>query len=202
MRGKTFKIISGAALTLLAAALITAAAFFAGCGEEDGVSGGSKSDINGGLVGHTGTCKDYSDSANDFPLSSECARFEFDGLTLAIDHINAGFNCCPGEILSSVEISGRTILIEEDESEGLCDCLCLFDTYYEIEGLEPDVYTVIFTGPYLDDEDELLTLEADLSGPASGSGCADRSHYPWHAESPSENEATDPGTKSIPNRQH
>ncbi len=201
MKGKNFKIIRGAALALVAAALITAAVLFAGCGEEERVTG-SKTAAGGGLVSHTGTCKDYSDALNDFPMSSECARFEFDGETLTIAHINAGFNCCPGEILSDVVISDSTILIKEDESEGLCDCLCLFDTYYQFYGIEPGVYTITFTGPCLNEEDELLTVEADLSGPASGNRCVDRSHYPWQAESPSKDRGTYTGTKSIPRQRY
>jgi hypothetical protein len=110
----------------------------------------------------------------------DCVEYRYDGSgILYLDHINAGFNCCPGEIVADITITGGTITISEGETESACDCLCLFDVHYRIDDLPPGTYTITFIEPYRRGDDEVLEFTVELEGTASGSHCEERSHYPW-----------------------
>ena len=70
------------------------------------------------------------------------------GDTLLLRHVNAAFNCCPGEITAEISISNDTITIVERESQPGCHCLCLYDLEYRFENIEAGTYTIIFIEPY------------------------------------------------------
>jgi len=114
----------------------------------------------------------------------DCMFWLYDGLgTLQIQHLNAGFNCCPGEIHVAVEHEVGLIRIIESEhfdGPGGCDCLCLFDLQYEIGDVAPGDYTITVEEPYRNPGDDPLQFEVTLPpGPASDSHCVARSSYPW-----------------------
>lgn len=138
----------------------------------------------GRLTARTG-CKSVSpqgaQSAEPFQIENrECVEYDYDGKSvLLLRHVNAGFNCCPGEISASFLISGGEIRIKEKESSSLCDCLCLFDIAYEFVNLRPGLYRITVVGPYQPEGDPPLEFLADLGGPTSGAFCVDRTRYPW-----------------------
>jgi hypothetical protein len=105
--------------------------------------------------------------------------YEYDQGVLRIKHINAGFNCCPGEIDMKFDFQGDAIHVFESESEAGCFCQCLFDLDAWIVGLEPGVYRIVVHEPYVIEGDEPLAFRIDLSQTASGIHCVERNHYPW-----------------------
>lgn len=140
----------------------------------------------GYLVSYEG-CKSFTqgkDAGSQFSLfydqNQDCIKYQYYGdSVLEIQHINAGFNCCPKEIVASIDISDNVILIEESETEPGCLCLCLFDVNYKIEGLLPGKYTIKILEPYTNDQDQKLQFTVDLSLSNSGTYCVSRNHYPW-----------------------
>lgn len=154
----------------------------AGCTEKDTTS---FNPINSGPAGRLvdyGGCKDFkgAEALDGAPPDKDCIEYMYNGeRVLLLKHINAGFNCCPVEILADISIEGNIITIEESEAESACDCLCLFDLDYEIKNLQPGEYTIRIIEPYTTGDDEKLEFTVDLSSSPSGSYCVDRKHYPW-----------------------
>lgn len=129
-------------------------------------------------------CKTFTSNAGPaaglHSSNEECIEYEYDGESfLILKHINAGFNCCPGEIGADFSVTENLICIEEWEKEQGCFCRCLFDLEYKIINLEPGEYAIEVKGPYIVDSDEELKFNVKLSGPCSGTFCVDRTHYPW-----------------------
>ena len=116
----------------------------------------------------------------------ECLQFTWDGNgTLVLRHINAGFNCCPDQLLGSVAIQDGAITLTESELHGLCFCLCLYDLDYEILHLKPGLYTLqVAPTHYVPSGDPPLTFAVDLTAPTNGIYCVPRSAYPWHTPAP------------------
>ena len=111
---------------------------------------------------------------------SDCLEFHYNGYsTLTLRHINAGFNCCPGEITAEITFYGNLIVIIEREQQQACRCLCLFDLEYEMINLPPQRYTIWVIEPYMEANDQVLEFTADLSATNSGSYCRERNYYPW-----------------------
>lgn len=145
----------------------------------------AKVDPVGMLTGNSG-CKGTQDTGTGqlegvfASQARDCFQYQYDGSgTLTLTHVNAGFNCCPGEISATVSFIGHQIVISEFESAAECHCLCLYDLNYVLEGLEPGVYTIRFVEPYMDDGDEVLEFSVDLSSAVSGERCINRTTYPW-----------------------
>jgi len=137
----------------------------------------------GRLVSRTG-CKSFGTpdpGAAAAPTSSEeCVEYDYDGRTvLKLKHVNAGFNCCPGTISATIDVSNGVILIKEKESSSLCDCDCLYDLDYEIAALVPGTYRISVVGPYQPEGDPPLEFLVDLAHASSGSYCVERTRYPW-----------------------
>jgi hypothetical protein len=133
------------------------------------------------LTGATG-CKSFAKEGREGGSSSQdCLAYQYDGTSLlTLKHINAGFNCCPGEIFISVTVQDNVITIQEGETDALCDCLCLFDLDMQIPDLAPGQYLIVVQGMYVHhDTDTWLELVADLSSATSGSHCVERTYYPW-----------------------
>ncbi len=157
--------------------------FVIGCGADNRSSVGSEPTTNeatGTLVNST-SCKLNVESLRDnTPLDKSCIEYQYsDTNVLLLSHINAGFNCCPGELSADITVEGNLITIEESESEAGCRCLCIYDLDYEIRYLESGVYQIRIVELYLNEEDEPLNFTIDLSSSPSGSYCVDRTHYPW-----------------------
>ncbi len=154
----------------------------AGCSEDNpSEPTGYSADPSGKLVDFQG-CK-TSKQAGSFPgvgSDQDCVRYSYDSEgNLRLDHINAGFNCCPGDITADISIRNDTIFIAEAESDPACRCLCLFDVSYLIENLSPGEYYIRITGLYLNEEDQPVEFSVDLESRPSGMECFHRDHYPW-----------------------
>ena len=110
----------------------------------------------------------------------DCLEFHYNGTdTLVLKHINAGFNCCPGEITAEIYFHSSLITITEREQEHGCDCLCLFDLDYEVVDLVPGVYTLRIIEPYVEEGDQVLELTLELWSATSDTFCLQRDYYPW-----------------------
>jgi hypothetical protein len=152
-----------------------------GCDRESTVKPRNHMKPSASLVGHSG-CKGPAELAPSGAASvpRDCAEFELlAGDTLILRHVNAAFNCCPGEIAAEISFEGDTITIAEHEAESGCRCLCLYDLDYRITGIGPGGYTIRFVEPYTTDEDEPLRFTVDLASNPAGSFCVERLGYPW-----------------------
>lgn len=169
--------------------VLSLALLAAGCGEENTeTTKPAPPGPAGTLVSHAG-CKQFASEglATATPQDQDCLFYRYDGAdVLQIDHINAGFNCCPGEITAVITIEDDVITIAESEEGGYCDCNCLFDIAYEITGLDPGTYTIRFVEPYVAPEDDPLECVIDLAATSEGSCCVERTRYPWGVESGAE----------------
>jgi len=131
----------------------------------------------GEIVDHS-SCKSNMTATAD---NEDCLEYNFDGVgRLTLNHINAGFNCCP-VIAANIGVEGQQILIQELDSldNGGCLCLCLFDVSYEILDLAPGNYRISVIEPYASGYDPPLEFMVDLSGATSGQFCVPRTTYPW-----------------------
>ena len=109
-----------------------------------------------------------------------CVYWDYteDGL-FTMTHYNAGFNCCPEAILSSMTVSGDTIYIVERDSMQLCRCNCLYDIDFVISNLQAKKYVVSFDEPFVIEPKVPLVFEIDLENDVSGKYCEFRDFYPW-----------------------
>lgn len=139
----------------------------------------------GSLVSYSGCKKSQSvNSTDETPSNKDCIEYQYDGESvLTIKHSNAGFNCCPDEILAEIHICDNEIVINEKEEMALpCPCLCLYDLKYEITGLIPGEYKIKVIEPYVMEGEDILETSVDLYSSNSGSFCVERIHYPWNHE--------------------
>lgn len=97
---------------------------------------------------------------------------------LTLTHINAGFNCCPGEISCEIEIEGDTIHIYENEETSACDCLCLYDITEQLTNVTAGTYTIQYHEPYIGNQQNII-FQVNLSENTSGSFSVHRTSYPW-----------------------
>jgi hypothetical protein len=152
-------------------------------------SGDAQTTGSGVLLRYQGckiTVADGANQANQMIAPSntrDCVYYQYDGNgTLTLNHIDAAFNCCPGEITADILIDGKQITITEKESAQDCLCLCLYDLDYEFINLEPGDYTIRIIEPYKQEADLELEFTISLSSAASGSYCLTRDYYPWVAQ--------------------
>jgi len=85
-------------------------------------------------------CKSANHTRSEYP-----EYFEFkacDGGYLSINHVNALFNCVPGELKIQATIDGNVIKIFEKEETSLANCVCPYDLYCEIGPLSVGDYDV------------------------------------------------------------
>ena len=137
----------------------------------------------GALVNYQG-CKEFFGGATiqgaGLDSTKECLQYEYDrDGVLRLNHLNAGFNCCPGEIFADITVTGNMIIIEEQEKEAGCFCQCLFDVDYKFLNMLPGKYTIIVKGPYTSDESMVMEFTVDLYPSSSGMQCVNRAQYPW-----------------------
>ena len=116
----------------------------------------------------------------DTPDSLSCIEYSFDQESnlLTVMHINAGFNCCPDTTFCDVTVSNDTIVIQEFENVGMCECNCLYDLTIELSGVTQKKYQIKFIEPYLGENEE-INFEMDLTDQNEGSYCVTRKLYPW-----------------------
>jgi len=157
--------------TLAFAGILLVLLAFGACNSDD------ESGQMAALVSHT-DCK--ASAAAGAAAARDCVQYQFNGLgTLNLKHVNAGFNCCPGDLTAEITILDSVISIREMEKEAGCHCLCLYDLTYQVLNLPSGVYTIRFVEPYVPDADPKLEVTVNIATQPIGEFCVDRSVYPW-----------------------
>ncbi len=138
--------------------------------------------IKGQLTNYSG-CKNFLKSGPEMFHTADsfsCIHYTYYPSTneLILQHINAGFNCCPEKIYGKFFMTGDTIVIEEFEASALCDCNCLYDLNIKLNGIAPKKYRVKFIEPYCGNQEKLI-FNLDLAKDTNGSYCVTRKQYPW-----------------------
>ena len=149
----------------------------------DGGDGPVVVDPASGTLIHASSCK-QSDTIPRFgkgSTSESCVEFSFNPQTstLHLRHINAGFNCCPGELSASITVDKGIITITEKEREAACRCNCLYDLEFVINNLSAGTYRIVVMEPYLPAGADALDFMVELAKTPSGSHCVVRTGYPW-----------------------
>lgn len=142
--------------------------------------------ISGEVIAHS-ECKYGAKSTStdeDIPDSLSCVSYNFDKTNniLFLKHINAGFNCGPGDLYVETTTNGNIITIQEFESMAAANCNCLYDLDVELGGISEGVYQIVFIEPYLVNEQE-LSFTIDLTNNTTGEHCVTRKNYPWGVSS-------------------
>jgi len=116
----------------------------------------------------------------DTPDSLACVFYSYDKSEskLSVNHINAGFNCCPEKLFCNISLKGDTIIISESEKKTLCRCDCLYDLDIEITGVDAKEYNIKFIEPYAGNQEKII-FHLDLKNTTEGSFCVLRNQYPW-----------------------
>ena len=153
------------------------------CGEEeDATHPIVTGDLQGRLISAT-DCKSFlKSSATAFGASGESAvLFTYDAAEAALHltHVNAGFNCCPGELSVTVSVADGTFTIAEHERGAACHCNCLFDLDILVENIGRAQWRIVFDEPYRADVDPVLDFHIDLTKEVSGEHRVPRTRYPW-----------------------
>jgi hypothetical protein len=114
------------------------------------------------------------------PNDQDCLKYAYsiDGV-LWLEHLNAAFNCCPGEITADIDVNNSIITIDEHQAQANCRCDCLYDIDYEIKNLPLGIYTIIVNELYTDEDDEPLEFTVNVAASPTGLYCVPRDHYPW-----------------------
>ena len=125
-------------------------------------------------------CKSFNKNTNQLASNESCIEYSFDDTnsTLHITHINAGFNCCPVEITTTINHSNDTIYIVENEGNPLCNCSCLYDLEIDIKNIKEGKYIMNIIEPYAPTDSELC-FEINLTETNNGDFCVTRDLYPW-----------------------
>lgn len=157
------------------AALIIIALFVSGCEKDET----KQLNLSGKLIDHT-DCKNGRKAVNETPDTLSCINYSFDSQNnkLSIQHINAGFNCCPDSLYCTAGISNDTITISEFEAKAGCWCECLYDLDVELNGVGSGKYVIRLVEPHSGNQSKII-FSIDLSKNISGSFCVTRKIYPW-----------------------
>jgi hypothetical protein len=111
-----------------------------GCSNDESTKGASNGPFSVRDVATSG-CKSTSHTRSEYP-----EYFEFkacDGGYLSVNHVNALFNCAPGELKMEATIDGNVIRILETEETSLANCICPYDLYCEVGPLSNGDYEVV-----------------------------------------------------------
>jgi hypothetical protein len=153
-----------------------------GCSKNQSENHNNKQLVLAATVDSISQCKSFtailknSDTLGDL----SCIDYQYDSASnrLSIKHLNAGFNCCLEGVEILISTNNDTLFIEEIETSEHCYCLCLFDIFIQINGLEQKRYLVKFKEPYCHYQYKLI-FEMDLNRFKSGIYCVQRNKYPW-----------------------
>ena len=77
---------------------------------------------------------------------------------LAISHINAMFNCAPGQIIVDATLEDNIISINEYSTENSANCICPYDLSFSIGPLQYETYILSVKHNY-----EILNVEIDFN---------------------------------------
>ncbi len=170
-------------LLILVLNVMILAVFLGGCKDESVriINNPEISDFSGQLAGHS-ACKGFQSSPSTVGGSDtlSCIVYSYDARShkLSLTHINAGFNCCPESLFCRFTLLNDTIVVDEHEKTPACNCLCLFDLFIEVHGIEAKEYYVKIIEPYSGDQENLY-FTIDLSASNEGTYCVKRLLYPW-----------------------
>ncbi len=99
---------------------------------------------------------------------------------------NACFNCCIEDVVSTIEVRGDSIIIDEKAYEpNPCDCLCLYDVTYKISNLSEGRYFFYLNEPRIPANNEnmleiMFDFDLKFSEDFSLEKCFERNgFYPW-----------------------
>ena len=67
-----------------------------------------------------------------------------DAYYLHINHINAMFNCEPGQITVTINCVSNSVSMNENESSHLANCICPYDIDFKLGPLKYGTYNLIF----------------------------------------------------------
>lgn len=111
-----------------------------GCSNDESTKGASNGPFSVRDVANSG-CKSTSHTRSEY---TECFEFKaLDGGYLSVNHVNALFNCVPGELKMEATIDGNVIRILETEEKSLANCICPYDLYCEVGPLSNGDYKVL-----------------------------------------------------------
>jgi hypothetical protein len=149
---------------------LLAGVFFLSCDKENPVSHSDCKNSNLKSIGQS--C--------DYGPDSSCVSYIYNDQDkkLKLTHINAGFNCCPGEIYCHIEIKNDTVFLTESEEKADCDCDCLYDIDIHISEIVKQKYYISIIEPYRNNQEKIL-FEIDLTQNETGLFCVERTLYPW-----------------------
>jgi len=136
--------------------------------------------IHGELIDRTG-CLSF--DTKDSTLEEDCITYDYGAdSTLLLSHLNDVFNCCPESLYATINIEANVIEITEYETDGLCDCLCLFNLDYAIYNLPPGTWTIRVDNPYYYElhQVEPIEFEVELTPGTNGYFCVDRFYLPGY----------------------
>lgn len=137
----------------------------------------------------TATLIKYSDCKNNAGILSDtvlnnqdCIEYNYNNKEriLKLKHINAGFNCCPGNITADISINNDAIILNEKEQNAGCHCNCLFDIEYEIKNFSSMIFKIVVVEPYRPVNEDVLEFNVDLNIQPTGKFCVERNNYPWN----------------------
>jgi hypothetical protein len=116
----------------------------------------------------------------EYGSDSSCICYDYNSQVkkLIIKHVNAGFNCCPGEIYCDIDIDNDTIFLKESEEKAECNCDCLYDVEIVVSDIEKHKYVINLNEPYSGDQ-ERIVFDIDLTKNETGVFCMERKQYPW-----------------------
>ena len=139
-----------------------------GCGKNE--TTGPRLNPSGILV-KVSSCKQFDGlAAGAAAPDRDCVEYSYtQSGVLILTHVNAAFNCCPGEISADAQIRGDTITIVEHESARACHCTCLYDLEYRIPEMPRQTYTIKIKEPYIDEGDDPIEFTIDLKTFFAGS---------------------------------
>lgn len=67
-----------------------------------------------------------------------------DDFYIQLDHINSIFNCEPGQITVTINVSSDVISMDENESSSAADCICPNDLSFKLGPLQYGTYFLNF----------------------------------------------------------
>ena len=106
-----------------------------------------------GRLDSVSACKNQKSiqTVSDSSDSIDCVIYDFNEEInkLYMKHINKRLNCCPDSMHVIISKSNDTILIQETDGGGNCGCVCFYDFYIELDGIEAKKYQFQFEQPYL-----------------------------------------------------
>ena len=105
-------------------------------------------------------CKSIQDGLKNFATDVPCVTIQtIDSNYLAIEHINAMFNCDYGAIMIDFSVTDNVINIKENQSKAGELCTCNYDIEYSIGSIEYGHYTINIE----DESHNVISFEFDFS---------------------------------------